>query len=141
MATTTPSYGEENLSDAWTCQSQCQSQQSCNFVQWNHSTRMCQFFQGEIEEIYKDKESLLAAGDCKNIALLWKKKPMIATTTAGTATTTKKTTTSTTKTTTSTTTTTATTTERMTMKPTSTSEAYRQENEERWPEQHSTSTG
>jgi hypothetical protein len=49
--------------------------------------------------------------------------------------------TSTTKTTTSTTTTIATTTERITMKPTSTFEAYRQENEERWPEQHSTSTG
>jgi len=29
----------------------------------------------------------------------------------------------------------------MTMKPTSTSDAYRQENEERWPEQHSTNTG
>jgi hypothetical protein len=76
MATTTLSYGEKKLSDAWTCQSQCQSQQGCNFVQWNNSTRMCQFFNGDIEKIYKDQESLLVARDCNNIVALWKKKPV-----------------------------------------------------------------
>jgi hypothetical protein len=84
MATTTPSYGEEKLSDAWTCQSQCQPRYGCNFVQWNHSTRMCLFFNGDIEEIYKDKESLLGARDCNNIALLWKKKPITTSTTIAT---------------------------------------------------------
>jgi hypothetical protein len=81
MATTAPAYGEKRLSDAWTCQRQCLSKQSCNFVKWNNSTRICQFLHGEIEEIYKDKESLLAAGDCKNIALLWKKKLITTSTT------------------------------------------------------------
>jgi hypothetical protein len=76
MGTTTPAYGEKRLSDAWTCQSQCQSQQNCNFVQWNNSTGMCQFLNGDIEEIYKDQESLLVARDCNNIVALWKKKPV-----------------------------------------------------------------
>jgi hypothetical protein len=89
MATTTSSYRKEKLGDPWACQSQCQSQQGCNFVQWNDSSKMCQFFYGDIEEIYKDKESLLGAGDCKNItSALWKKKPIITTTTTTTTTTT-----------------------------------------------------
>jgi hypothetical protein len=76
MTTATSPNGEERLSDALTCHSQCQSQQNCNFVQWNNSTGICQFFNGDIEEIYKDQESLLVARDCNNIVALWKKKPI-----------------------------------------------------------------
>jgi hypothetical protein len=112
MATTTPANGEKRLSDAWACQRQCQSKQRCKFVQWNNSTRICQFLHGEIEEIYKDKESLLAARDCKNIALLWKKKPITTSTTIAT----------------------------IMMTPTKTSNAStKQEHLETWPTQNSTS--
>jgi hypothetical protein len=90
----TNAYGEKKLSDAWSCQSQCQSEHSCNFVQWNNSTRMCQFFNGDIEEIYKDPESILGARDCNNIASLWKKKPIATTTTTTTTPTTTTQTTS-----------------------------------------------
>ncbi len=120
MATTTPSYENKVVTDAWACQSQCQSQQSCNFVQWKNSTGMCQFFNRDIEEIYKDQESLLVAHDCNNIAELWKKKPIIATTAAA-ATTTIITT--------------------MTMETTTISDASKkQENMEIWPAQNSTNT-
>jgi hypothetical protein len=85
MTTATSSNGEERLSDALTCHSQCQSQQNCNFVQWNNSTGICQFFNGDIEELSKDKESVIGARDCKNIASLWKKKPIKTRTTAAAA--------------------------------------------------------
>jgi hypothetical protein len=121
MATTSLSYRQEMLGNARTCQSQCQSQQSCNFVQWNNSTGICQFFNSDIEEIYKDQESLLVSHDCNNIADLWKKKPIIATSTAAAAAITTTTTT--------------------TMETKTISDASKmQENMETWPAQNSTNT-
>jgi hypothetical protein len=89
LATTASTFENKVMDDAWTCQGQCQLEKDCIFVQWNFSTKICQFFNGDVEGIYKNHDSILGARNCSNIASLWKKKPIAVTSTTAPTTTSK----------------------------------------------------
>jgi hypothetical protein len=78
---TATSYDNNPIAgDPIACWNVCKQTSNCMFYQWNHPRKDCKLFYSDIEEIYKDSESLLGVPDCNNYVSLLKKQLIAATT-------------------------------------------------------------